>query len=620
MASSTVFTIKNIKNENNPQNLRNTIKTTKYILDFVWKEKHGRIYIFLMFVSSLLNVIPSLIYTIFPGLIINELINNQQINVLILYVGILVLTPLVDQIINRLIGKHLSSISLRLSATFLKKYNYHTAMMDYETIEKPDIQIMSSRVSGTFYNALQVVDRLGVLISAVFSLIAIFSIIATINIFIIFIVLFILFINSMITKRLNQKQYLNGKELSKYDRYLNSLLSVLDYINYAKEVRLFNLKSYFADMLFEKRTEANKIHLKDRINGLNAQIFFSSTNLIQQAVLYVYLIYKVIYDGLSIGSMSIYMAAVGQLAGSFNSVINNYLELAKNSLNIQEMITFMNIPLRQHQTGDKTPIFDKNSIVEFRNVSFKYPGSERYALINMNITFRGDEKLCIVGVNGSGKSTFIKLLTRLYFPTEGDILLNGVNINEYDYTQYQRLFAPVFQDYSLYCLSFGENIILANKYDKERLNEVCLKVGLSSLINKLPRGYDTSIFKLFDEEGFAPSGGEGQRIAIARAIYHDAPVFLLDEPTAALDPLAEYEIYKQFSDMITDRTAIIITHRLSAVQLADKVAVFEDGGLVEYGTHKELYDNGGIYKEMFDKQGKFYRNEENINSQETVIN
>ena len=151
------------------------------------------------------------------------------------------------------------------------------------------------------------------------------------------------------------------------------------------------------------------------------------------------------------------------------------------------MISFMNIPLKQYATGDRTPHFDAESVIEFRNVSFKYPGSDKYALHNMNIIFRGDEKLCIVGINGSGKSTFIKLLTRLYFPTEGEILLNGVNINEYDYTQYQRLFTPVFQDFQLYSLSLAENIILADEYDQARLDEVCLKCGLSELIKKLPK-------------------------------------------------------------------------------------------------------------------------------------
>ena len=369
------------------------------------------------------------------------------------------------------------------------------------------------------------------------------------------------------------------------------------------------MKSYFAELLYEKRVETNQIHIKNTTNELNAQILFSLTNLVQQTVLYVYLVYRVIYTNLPIGNMSIYMAAVSQLSNSFNELINEYLELSKNSLDIQEMIAFMEIPLKQYGMGNKIPYFDDESIIEFRNVSFKYPGSDRYALHNVNISICGNEKLCIIGENGAGKSTFVKLLTRLYFPSEGEIFLNGININEYNYEQYQKLFAPVFQDFQLYTLSFAENIVLANKYDEAKLDDVCMKCGLSSLVKNLPKGYETSVFKLFDELGFDPSGGEGQRMAIARAVYNGGSIFLLDEPTAALDPLAECEIYTKFSDIITDKMTILITHRLSAVQLADKVAVFENGTIMEYGTHSDLYRAKGIYTKMFDKQAQFYRDQ-----------
>lgn len=607
MASSITVTVSNDNNER--QSFKNTIKTTRYMLSFVLKEKNGKKYAVLIIISSLISIIPSVIYTILPGLIINELTAAQRINILCCYISFLILTPLFYQIINRLITNKKTDINLMLSATFSREFNYHTAMMDYEIIENPEIQTMISRTSSTYGNALQILDRLGTLLFTVFNVIAILSIIASINIFIIFIVLLVIFINSFITKKLNQKLFQNNKELSKYDRYYSNMMIVLQYIDYAKEVRLFNLKSFFAELLYNKRLEANKIRLKNISDHQNTQIFFSVTNLIQQIALYIYLVYRVVFTNLSIGNMTIYMSAVTQFAGAFNGVINGYLELSKNSLEIQEMIAFMNIPLKQNTIGDKTPKFDENSRIEFKNVSFKYPGSDIYALHNMNIVIRGNEKLCIVGTNGSGKSTFIKLLTRLYFPTSGEILLNGVNINEYNYQQYQRLFAPVFQDFQLYPLSLKDNIVLANEYDKNRLDVIGQNCGLSELVNKISKNYNTSVFKFFDPEGFDPSGGEGQRIAIARACYHGGEIFLLDEPTAALDPMAEYEIYTQFSNMITDKCAVLITHRLSAVQLADKVAVFDNGHVVEYGTHKELYDKGGIYTEMFDKQAKFYREE-----------
>jgi len=330
------------------------------------------------------------------------------------------------------------------------------------------------------------------------------------------------------------------------------------------------------------------------------------TNFVQQMVLYAYLVYCVLIKNLAIGNMTIYLSAAGQFSGALSKVFEAYVGLVDRGQKTKELMEFLNLPLKQNDSGTKIPQYSRNSIIEFRNVSFRYPGSERYALRKLNLTIRANEKLCIVGVNGSGKSTFVKLLTRLYFPSEGEILLNGININEYDYEAYQRLFAPVFQDFCTYSMSLGENIVLASSKNINRLEEICCENGLQNLVEKLPKKYDTQVGKWLDEEGFDPSGGEGQRIAIARACYHGGEIFLLDEPTAALDPLAEYEIYTQFNNIITDKTAILITHRLSAVQLADKVAVFKDGSLAEYGTHKELYENGGLYTEMFDKQACFY--------------
>ena len=255
------------------------------------------------------------------------------------------------------------------------------------------------------------------------------------------------------------------------------------------------------------------------------------------------------------------------------------------------------------------PVIDENSYIEFHNVSFQYPGSDIFAIKNLNLRLSCTKKLCIVGENGSGKSTFIKLLLRLYEPTSGEILLNGVNITEYNYELYTKLFAPVFQDFSTYELTLKENVALDEKCDDVKFHKACMSSNIQSLIDKLAKGAETQIGKEIDPEGIEPSGGEGQRIAIARACYHGGEIFILDEPTAALDPMAEYEIYTQFSNIITDKCAILITHRLSAVQLADRVAVFDDGHVAEYGTHSELYAKGGIYTEMFDKQAKFYRDE-----------
>lgn len=591
------------------QNFKDSVKTSIYMLGYVWKEKKGRTYTLCRLLLSIYSVLPRIISIIFPGLIINELTTHRRIEVIIAYLTILLVMPVADRSINRLVKAYLEDMKQFLSAKFLREYNYHTAMMDYETLENPDIQDLSVRASGTCSGAVSVVDRLSSLLSACIELAAIFSILASLNVAIILVVLLVIYINSIITKKLKAKQYENKKKLSRYSRYLNSLLIVLDYVHYAKEVRVFNLKSYFAEMLFEKRLAANGIKSENTKAELNAQVGFSITNIFQQIIVYTYMIYKVLVDGLSIGGMTIYMTSVEKFANTYNSLVKNYLEIAGKALDIQEFKEFMEMPLKQYKSGNRIPKIGSKSKIEFKNVSFKYPGSQTYALKNLNITINLDEKLCVVGANGSGKTTMIKLLTRLYFPTEGEIFLDGVNINEFDYEQYQSIFSPVFQNYALFCLSLADNIALENNYDITRIKNVYKKAGLDNLVDKLPKGIDTLLFKIFDNEGFEPSGGEGQKIAIARAFYHDASLYLLDEPTAALDPNAEYEIYSKFNEMIKDRAAVLITHRLSAVQLANKVAVFDKGNMVEYGTHRDLYKKGGVYTEMFDKQAQFYRYE-----------
>jgi ABC-type multidrug transport system fused ATPase/permease subunit len=237
-------------------------------------------------------------------------------------------------------------------------------------------------------------------------------------------------------------------------------------------------------------------------------------------------------------------------------------------------------------------------------------------LDNISIKIGAGEHLSIVGLNGAGKTTFIKLLCRLYDPTSGEILVNGVNIKEYDYNQYMALFAPVFQDFRLFAFPIEENITLVDEDDKEyytgdeaeRIEKIIEMVNLAQMMEKLEKGKKTTLFKYFEENGIEPSGGEQQKIAIARALYKSSPVVILDEPTAALDPIAEYEIYKQFHTLVGDKTAFYISHRLSSCRFCDTIAVFSEGKIAEYGNHDTLIKMaGGIYAKMFEAQAQYYR-------------
>ena len=585
-----------------------TYIAVKYVLINVAHEKYGKTYMLLILVTSIMNAVFPLIYTIFPGLIINELLNYRRINMLTFYVGVLTLTPVINNIRTNALGWHTERVKQLLDLKFIEKFLFHTMSMDYECLENPETQIMKDRAGSTLSGIIEVIDRLGTLISAVAGLVVFMVIIITINPFIVLFIAVIIFLQSLNTKRVHNKYYIAGKTLSKYDLHQGIYFWMMSDFSYAKEIRLFNLRKLLLGNYIDSKSKSNNIELELTKDANSLDIINSVLNCTQQILIYSYLLFCVLTRGMAVGTMTIYISVVERFTTSLSLVFNSYLQLANNSLTINEMIDFLKIPLRQETTGNMTPTIKAGSEIEFRNVSFRYPGSQIYALQNISIKIMLEKRLCIVGVNGSGKSTFIKLLTRLYTPSDGEILLDGINIEMFNYHEYLSLFSPVFQDFVNYSFTIGDNIVLNSHYDKDKLLNVCAKSGLEPLIDKLPKGLDTEVNKNLDEEGFEPSGGEEQRIAIARAIYHDATIFLLDEPTAALDPITEYEIYMRFNDMINNKTAIIITHRLSAVQLADTIAVFNAGQIVGYGSHEQLYVESEIYSEMYDKQSEFYRN------------
>jgi ATP-binding cassette subfamily B protein len=246
--------------------------------------------------------------------------------------------------------------------------------------------------------------------------------------------------------------------------------------------------------------------------------------------------------------------------------------------------------------------------IEFRNVSFRYPGAENYAVKNLSIEFTPGERFAVVGRNGSGKSTMIKLLCRLYDPTEGEILLDGVNIKEYDYMQYIKLFSVVFQDYLLFPLWLGQNVAVSEQYDKDDVLDSLDGAGFTERLKSMPEGLDTVLYKGFDENGTEVSGGEAQKIALARALYRKAPLVVLDEPTAALDPIAEYEVYTTFDRTIGEKTAVFISHRLSSCRFCNRIAVFDEGELIQLGTHEELLKNeNSQYYTLWEAQAGHYR-------------
>ena len=397
-------------------------------------------------------------------------------------------------------------------------------------------------------------------------------------------------------------------------RFSNRFLSFFGFIMHTKErmldMRMYNQqeicsKSYKHDNVFGPDGPMAR-YSKGPVGGLVALSAAISTVFTGFAYLFVCL--KAWAGAFGVGSVTQYVGAITALAKGVSDLMKIAGEIKNNGEFLRTSFEFLDLPDRMYQgslTTEKRA--DRQYEVEFKDVSFKYPGSEDYALRHVSMKFKVGERLAVVGRNGSGKTTFIKLLCRLYDPTEGQILLNGIDIRKYKYEDYLQVFAVVFQDFQLLAFPLGQNVAAAQDYDRKRAEKCLRMAGFGERLDSMPEGLDTCLYREFDEKGVEVSGGEAQKIALARALYKDAPFIVLDEPTAALDPIAEYEVYSHFDELVSDKTAIYISHRLSSCKFCDEIAVFDHGQVVQQGSHDSLLaDENGQYAKLWHAQAQYY--------------
>lgn len=379
--------------------------------------------------------------------------------------------------------------------------------------------------------------------------------------------------------------------------------------------RLWGADSYIFDMKKIILPLLGKITLRpqylincNRLNGKHRTL----TRLLEGLVrmyLFVIVAAKAYIGAIGIGNYILYRTTVSRLMSAVGGLVDNIARLRFNGAALQQLYRFLDLPDEMYRgtlAVEKRDDIDYE--IEFRNVSFRYPRTENYVLKNVNMKFRIGDKLAIVGENGSGKTTFIKLLCRLYDPTEGMILLNGIDITRYRYDEYLKLFSVVFQDYRLFDFSIGTNVSARDDYDRDRVKDCLVKAGLGEKLEKLDKGVETALGRDYDDgDGVDLSGGEEQKLALARALYKDAPFVILDEPTAALDPLAEAEVYANFNRLVEHKTSVFISHRLSSCRFCDDIIVLDNGEIVQRGVHEELVaDEGGKYSQLWNAQAKYY--------------
>ena len=395
----------------------------------------------------------------------------------------------------------------------------------------------------------------------------------------------------------------------------NRLMGFFGYLGYNREIAA-DVRMYRQDKMCDRYNRNKEDAFSS--NGLFAHLTWgpigfysaasSAVSVIVTGVVYVFVCLKAWAGAFGSGAVTQYVASITKVSGGLSSLISTLGDMRNNASFLEQVFEFLDIPNNMYQgslTVEKRR--DRKYQVEFRNVSFKYPGSDYYALHNVSMKFEIGKRLAVVGRNGSGKTTFIKLLCRLYDPTEGEILLNGIDIRKYNYAEYMMIFSIVFQDFRLFAFKLGENVASKVDYDSERVLDSLRKVGFAERLAEMPNGMETYLYKDYDKDGVNISGGEAQKIAIARALYKDAPFIILDEPTAALDPVAEAAIYSKFNDIAGDKTAIYISHRLSSCKFCDEIVVFHEGEIIQQGTHASLVtDKSGKYYELWHAQAQYY--------------
>ncbi|SHE66723.1 ATP-binding cassette, subfamily C [Caldanaerobius fijiensis DSM 17918] len=417
--------------------------------------------------------------------------------------------------------------------------------------------------------------------------------------------------NGIVQNKFKDKVFEVTKTKVKERRQMNYLSNMVTSKDFSKEIRLFGIGNYIVSRY---KNVFNKYFVAYKGTLVKSSLWNFMTSLLIMGVigaLSVWLGISALKGYISLGDFSLYTSSLFNIHGYINMVITVGAFVAQGNLYIGNLRAFLEQKSHLYETSKKIkPRRSGEHYIKFENVSFKYPGTDRYVLKDINLEIYPGETIALVGLNGAGKSTLVKLLIRLYDPTEGRILLDDIDLKEYDIEALRSLYGVVFQDFCRYAFTVEENIAIGdidNIRDKDRIYEAAVKSKADEFIRNLPRGYETSLTREFEDDGIELSIGQWQKLALARAFFRDADILILDEPTASLDVEAEYEVFKLFDQLRENRTTVFISHRLSSATIASKIVFIKDGMISEVGTHRELMEKGGDYARLFKMQAERYQ-------------
>ncbi len=580
-------------------------KNLSFMLTYSWRIAKN-IYGF-TFLKIILDTATPFLNLWFPKMILDELTVGRRWKIVLLYIAAMVGTQILLSLGQKL---WLYFYVIRTSNTLLNEdihFKKMYAEMDYANLEDGSVDEKIWFVREGFNAEQFILNKLGGLITAVLQLAGYVYITSSLHPLIAGILLLIILLSAVITRYRNAWELQYSRETTSHQRLFDYFFTAMTDKEYAQDIRLHNAAAWLKKK-YQNTAEAY-IHAysKNQRRNIFLDILSELTGVLQTIVMYGYSAYKVALGHITIGSFTVYIGAVTGFVSAISVLVKSVQGLLVSAEYVQAYHDIQPLAIPSYAGRDVHPAEPDFHEITFDHVSFRYRGSEENALDDVCLTIRKGERLSIVGYNGAGKSTLIKLLCRLYEPTSGKILMDGVDISTIKYEQYVDMLSVIFQDYVLFPMSIRDNIGLNTGASDEQIWDALEKSQLGRKIRELPIALDTEVSREFDENGAEFSGGENQKLASARAYCKNTPIVILDEPTAALDPLSEDELYRRFDQIIGDKTAVYITHRLASVKFCDKIAVFEQGKVVEYGTHDSLMKKQGLYFDMFEKQSEYYR-------------
>ena len=545
----------------------------------------------------------------FPKYILDSLYPHPQISSAFLYAGIMIGLSLILSLVQNEVSEKITLCNLQFNQILNRRLYEKTVSVRFIKLEDPrTLDDLASAKKGIAETGIpQTANLLLGLLSNLITICSVLWVISRLSIFILLLALAVSSINAVVNVMVERRRYQYHLQSRATSRRMYITFWNMVFPEYGKEVRLFHLTPFCEKHFWACRKWID--HQNDEISILNMKTgFFSALAYgIQVFLVYWYISDQLIGGQITVGDFSLYISSVLQFSALFSSIVTSVASLFTQS-------QYMNCLKRFLQQEDGFPgeaslPTEENLSIEFDHVSFCYPGQDREAIQDLSLVITDKESVSIVGPNGAGKTTFVKLLMGLYPPSAGTIRINGKDLETLKPKETKKLFSTVFQDFHILNYTLGENIAMNTVWDHERIDKAVDQAGFTDRVARLPKAYETFMTRTFDEQGVELSGGEQQKLAISRAFYRDAPVIILDEPTAALSPQAEDELYKRVNQLSGRKTILFISHRLSSCRMADRILVFDGGRLIEQGPHESLMKQGGLYSTMFHTQAQNYQEE-----------